>query len=313
MQLDPDWFRPDRIPPAVSAFNAWLESETAGRPSAMDIGPERARTAREAGVSIFGALDVSPAAFDEEVTGPDGPVAVHILEPEGDPTGVYLHLHGGGWVMGAAHHHDAVNSRLVEGAGVVAVSVEYRLAPEHRHPAAVADCLAAARWLIDAAPDRWGTIRLLIGGESAGAHLATLTMLGLPRNTFAKAYLSYGAYDVRTTPSVRAWGERNLILTTGLVDWFTSLTYDEGLDMTDPSVSPLFADLSGLPPARFMVGSLDPLLDDTLFMASRWVAAGNRAQMDVYPGAIHAFDYFPHHPYADRAYGAAAEWLRDDR
>lgn len=311
MQLDPKWFRPDLIPPEVDEFNAWVASESAGKSTAMDVGPERARTAREAGVSIFGALDVSPGASDEEVAGPDGPVAIHLLEPEGEPTGVYLHIHGGGWVLGAAHHHDRVNARLVEDAGVVVVSVEYRLAPEHPHPAGLADCLAVARWLVDSAPMRWRTGRLLIGGESAGAHLAALTMLAMPRDAFSKALLSYGVYDVRNTPSVRQWGERDLILSRPLIDWFAALTYPPDLDLSDPSVSPMLADLSGLPPARFSVGTLDPLLDDTLFMASRWAAAGNRARMDVYPGAIHAFDYFPGHPYATRAWAASAAWLAE--
>lgn len=216
--------------------------------------------------------------------------------PAEDPHGIYLHFHGGGWVLGAAHHQDRRLERLSRSCQVAIVSVDYRLAPEHPYPAAPDDCEAAAAWLVDHAVDQFGTDRLLIGGESAGAHLAAVTLLRMRDRHgftgFRAANLVYGVFDVRLTPSARAWGDRTLVLDTPTLHWFRERFLPD-LDLANhPDVSPIFADLSQMPPALFTVGTADPLVDDSLFMYQRWVAAGNPAGLAVYPGAPHAFDAF---------------------
>jgi acetyl esterase/lipase len=102
----------------------------------------------------------------------------------------------------------------------------------------------------------------------------------------------YGAYDLGLTPSARRFGSRNLILSTPILERFADYFAPAHL-RADPDVSPLRADLRGLPPALFTVGTLDPLLDDSLFMAARWRAAGGHAELAVYPGGVHAFNAFP--------------------
>jgi acetyl esterase/lipase len=109
---------------------------------------------------------------------------------------------------------------------------------------------------------------------------------------FSGANLVYGCYDTTMTPSQRNWGERNLILSTPILEWFND-HYVPMEKRSDPDVSPLYADLSNMPPALFTVGTLDPLLDDSLFMHARWVAAGNESELAVYPGGIHVFNLFP--------------------
>lgn len=94
------------------------------------------------------------------------------------------------------------------------------------------------------------------------------------------------------TPSARNWGENNLILTTKVIEWFHH-NYVPAEKLGDPDVSPLQADLSNMPPALFTIGTMDPLLDDTLFIHARWVAAGNRAELAIYPGGAHGFTAFP--------------------
>ena len=92
---------------------------------------------------------------------------------------------------------------------------------------------------------------------------------------------------------MRRWGERNLVLSTPIIELFSDCFVPPAEARATPDVSPLYADLRGLPPALFSVGTLDPLLDDSLFMAARWRAAGNAAELAVYPGGMHAFNAFP--------------------
>ncbi|MDF2266417.1 alpha/beta hydrolase [Streptomyces coacervatus] len=228
-----------------------------------------------------------------------GGVRVRAFVPDGID-GVYLHLHGGGWAFGSADGQDERLWRLAVRARLAVVSVEYRLAPEHPFPAGPDDCEAAARWLVDHAAAEFGTERLLIGGESAGAHLSVVTLLRLRdrhriTGAFRAAHLLFGPYDLSMTPSQRLFGPRRLLSNTetlhGSYELFTPGMRAE--QRRDPEISPLFADLTGLPSARIVVGTEDPLLDDSLFLAQRWQATGAPVQLGVVAGAMHGFTLFP--------------------
>jgi acetyl esterase/lipase len=199
-------------------------------------------------------------------------------------------------VLGAAHHQDPLLKIVADSCNAAVLSVEYRLAPEHPYPAGPDDCEAAAVWLVKNCVSELGTDKLMIGGESAGAHLSAVTLLRLrDKHGFAEfraANLVFGAFDLSFTPSVRRWGDRNLILNTPIIEWFTDHFVSKDR-REDPDVSPLYADLRDMPPALFTVGTLDPLIDDSLFMHGRWIAAGNGAELAVYPGCIHGFSAFP--------------------
>jgi acetyl esterase/lipase len=146
----------------------------------------------------------------------------------------------------------------------------------------------------------FGTDRLVIGGESAGAHLAVSTLLrlrdrrGITR-AFRAAQLAFGGYDLSMTPSTRRWGDRNLVLSVPVITWFNDqfVPGRSPEERRDPDISPLYADLSGMPPARFVVGTEDPLLDDSLFMAARWRSAGSPAALEVVAEAVHGFVAYP--------------------
>jgi acetyl esterase/lipase len=234
----------------------------------------------------------SPAARTMTIDGPAGPIELRVLVPAGEIRGVYLHLHGGGWMFGSNDTWDQYLELFGREAGMVAVSINYRLAPEHVFPAAVDDCVAAANWLIDHAKEQFGSSWLAIGGESAGSHLAALTLLRLRDagrgDAFRAANLLFGVFDLSLTPSVRL-GDDTLMVNYGVIANFAS-TFAAQHDLRDPAISPLYADLRGLPPAFFTVGTIDPLVDDTLFMHGRWQAAGNQAQLAVYPGGVHGFN-----------------------
>ena len=277
-----------------------VEQALATVPPVHTVDPAESRRQRAEGDAVLPASAKLDHAVDRAVPGPQGDVPVRMIVPD-DVGGVYLHIHGGGWTLGAADQQDALLDFFATQLGVAVVSVDYRLAPEHPHPAGPDDCEAVAAWLLDHAGRELGSDRLLIGGESAGAHLSAVTLLRMrdrhdAADRFLAANLVFGMYDFGLTPSVRRWGDRNLVLSTPIIEWFAD-NFVGGMTPEQrqrPDVSPLHADVSGLPPAFFTVGALDPLLDDSLFMASRWSMAGNEAELVVCPESIHGFLAFPH-------------------
>ena len=134
----------------------------------------------DAGRELLRSIEVlSDLAVDRIIPGPDGDLRIRTFSPPGPARAVMIHLHGGGWAIGRPEMSDRANEALASERGIAVVSVDYRLAPEHRFPAAIDDCEAAALWLLEHAAAEFGTETLLIGGESAGAHLSVLTLLRL--------------------------------------------------------------------------------------------------------------------------------------
>lgn len=294
--LDPRIFRPEAIDPETRAFNEELEKQLAAVAPMESLPAREVRARMREGRGLMPKPEFSTRAETRTIPGPAGPLALRIFRPE-TVRGVYLHIHGGGWTIGAADLQDPRLEELCDGTGLAVASVEYRLAPEHPYPAGPDDCEAAARWLVEHARAEFGSERLLIGGESAGAHLSAVTLLRMRDRHgftgFSAANLVFGMYDLSQLPSVRNFGERILILSRSNIRWFTEGFVPDPALRREPDVSPLYADLGGLPPALFTVGTLDPLLDDSLFMHARWLAAGNEAELAVYPGGVHAFTGFP--------------------
>jgi acetyl esterase/lipase len=293
--IDPSVFSENAISAETNTINRTIIDSLSALPDQWSFPLSQLRAERARGLGPFPLPPKSPRAVNELIDAPIGKVNIRIIAPE-NPTGVYLHIHGGGWVLGAADQHDARMEQLVQQCGFATVSVDYRLAPEHPHPAGPDDCEAAALWLIENAKTRFGSKRLLIGGESAGAHLAVVTLLRL-RNKhslfpFCGANLVCGCYDLALTPSVRKWGEEKLILNTRDLEIFVDHFVPDSFSLADPDISPLHAGLDNLPPALFTIGTKDPLLDDSLFMAGRWSAASNTAKLAIYPGGAHVFIAF---------------------
>lgn len=280
-------------------LNELIEQMLDALPPTESVPPAATRAARAEGRSPFPLPPrLDDVATDRTIPGRSGDVPLRIFTPE-EVTGAVLHIHGGGWTFGENWMQDAMLWDLAQAARVAVASVGYRLAPEDPYPAGPNDCEDAALWLVSNAEKEFGTKRLLIGGESAGAHLSAVTLVRLRDRhgvgAFDGAVLTFGCYDLSLVPSVRRWGERRLLLNTPVIEWFVDL-FLGGMDAEkrrDPDVSPLYADLGGLCPAIFTVGTLDPLLDDTLFMEARWRAAGNETELHVFPEAPHGFMLFP--------------------
>ncbi len=240
----------------------------------------------------------SPDAQRREIAG----VPCRVFTPEGPATAVYLHFHGGGMVVGAPEMSDYASVDFRDRFGVAVVSVDYRLAPEHPHPAGPDDGVAVAAWLLEHGEREFGSSRIIVGGESAGGYMAAIVVLRIRDELHAVervigANLVFGVYDWGRSPSQR--GTRP---TTGLdlldplgIEFFTEcylpgMTDDE---RRDPSISPAFADLHDLPPALMAVGTSDHLCDDTLTLAARWAAAGSEVELLVLPEMPHGFMAVP--------------------
>ena len=311
--IDPAVFRPESISAETAKFNEWLEAALAEGPALHEVPPALTRQARLEGKGLLpsgGPLDGSywrPA--------PTEAGEVRISLPKGDPSGIFIHIHGGGWTIGSPTQCDDWMQYLAAETGCVCVSIKYRLGPEEPWPACADDCEAAAVWVIEELAKEYGTDRIAIGGESAGAHLSAVTLNRLKARGIGDAVhgalFHYGVFDLAMTPSMANWGDRNMILSTPTVDWFAdNLVGDDPSLLRSAQASPILADLSGMPPALFQVGTVDPLIDDTLFMAQRWMVAGSEAAVNVYPGGVHAFDMFDI-TIAKEARAAGAAFLKD--
>lgn len=295
--LDPALFRAEAISEETRHFNEVIVKLVTPMPDWWVTGAQATRDARARGEGAWPLPPKSPRARTITINGKGGKIPLRILAPQ-NPKGVYLHIHGGGMVLGAADMQDPMLERLNEKAGLACVSVEYRLAPENPYPAQPDDCESAAVWLAKNAKAEFGSDVLAIGGESAGATLAAVTLLRMRDRHgftgFRAANLFYGAYDLSMTPSQKLFGNsERLVVRTIDMEKFMGAYLSGQKDCRDPDISPLYANLKGLPPALFSIGTADPLLDDSLFMYARYIAAGNRAELAIYPGGAHAFNVFP--------------------
>jgi acetyl esterase len=254
---------------------------------------------------------VEEAQISEDVT------ALVYRQPSVTPGPVLLYFHPGGFVAGDAHGIDGCARRLAHATGMSVASVNYRLAPEHKFPAALDDAYAAVQWAAHRGTEfGWDPQRIIVGGDSAGGNLAAAVCQltrerGGPR---LSAQLLVGAlldYDV-STASHRAFGSTFGTLTSRDVDWFFSHYVNSADELSDPRVSPLRASgLSGLPPAVIVAGALDPLRDESIRYSERLREAGVHVDLRIVPRMIHGFWLAPGVlPEAGEAMEFAAQSLR---
>jgi acetyl esterase/lipase len=293
--FDPALLDPAAADAQTLALNASIVAKLSGLPDPWSVPASVVREKRRQGLGPFPAMPASPRARTIAIPGPGGDIPLRVIAPD-RPRGVYLHIHGGGWTWGSASEQDPWLDRLADTCGMACVSVDYRLAPEHPYPAAPDDCEVAALWLVREGAASFGATRLLIGGESAGAHLSLVTLLRLRDrhglNPFAGANLFAGCYDLTLTPSAANWGDEKLILNTRDIRNFADGFCGARVDRRQPDISPLHARLGGLPPLLVSVGTRDPLLDDSLFLAARVAAAGGQVETALWPGGAHVFPRF---------------------
>jgi acetyl esterase len=242
-------------------------------------------------------VDAEPVGRIEnrKIPGPDGDLPVRIYTPDGrPPLPAFVYLHGGGWVICNLDTHDATCRAIANAVPAVVVSVDYRLAPEHRFPAAAEDAYAATRWVAgNAAALGADPTRLIVGGDSAGGNLAAVTaLMARDRGGPALAYqvLIYPVIDSSMTMASYDENAEGYLLTRSAMAWYWNHYLGPGGDGRHPYASPIAADdLRRLPPATVITAEFDPLRDEGDAYAARLRQAGVRVQHTRYGGLIHGF------------------------
>lgn len=229
------------------------------------------------------------------IPGPAGELPVRIYTPEGSgPFPILVFFHGGGWVICDLDTHDAQCRSLANGAGCVVVSVDYRLAPEHKFPAAPQDCYAATLWVAEHAADLNGDAsRIAIGGDSAGGNLTAVVAQmvrdqGGPNLVFQ--LMIYPATDFSAQLPSKIENAEGYFLTLEDMQWFEGHYLNSEADRFNPMASPMQArDLSKLPPALILTAEYDPLRDEGELYGQRLREAGVPVTVRRYNGLIHGF------------------------
>jgi acetyl esterase len=268
--------------------------DAAGMPPFEQMTVPQAREAGRGFIDLQGDPE-EIATADRTVPGPAGDIPVRVYTPAGDgPKPVILYFHGGGWVIGDIEVCDNPVRRIANRTGAVAVSVDYRLAPEHVYPAAFDDCFAATAWVVEHAAELGGDPeRVAVCGDSAGGNLAAAVAIAArdrqgPR--LAAQLLLYPVTDFDfTTGSYRSNGD-GYLLTRGAMEWFWAHYLGAQDVPKEPYACPARADgFADLPPAFVATCEFDPLRDEGEAYATKLRAAGNDVTAKRYDGMLHGF------------------------
>ncbi|PLR98471.1 alpha/beta hydrolase [Bacillus sp. T33-2] len=274
------------------------QMEAAGAPAFETLTPEEARQ-----VADFRALAGEPAEVgkieNRMVPGPGGDIPVRIYTPVGEgPFPALVYYHGGGWVIGDLDTVEVICTLLANRARCVVVSVDYRLAPEHKFPAAADDAYAAVKWVEDNASSiEVDAARVAVGGDSAGGNLAAVTALmardkGGPAIAYQMLIYPVTSHNFGTVSYEE--NAEGYFLTKNAMAWFWDQYLRDEQDGKNPYASPLLGeDLSGLPPALVITAGFDPLRDEGEAYAERLKEAGVAVEATRYDSMIHGFFWMP--------------------
>lgn len=281
--------------PEVRALLEAIDAESA--PPLQTLPPEEARKAASEALKLSsGEPEEVGHVEDLRIPGPGGPIPIRVYAPAGPgPFPALVYFHGGGWVLCDLDTHDNICRLICRAAGAAVVAVDYRLAPEHRFPAAVDDCYAATLWTA-ANAERLGIDpdRIATGGDSAGGNLAAVISLRCRDEGGPALALQVLVYPVTNlasfdTPSYQEFAE-GYHLSRAEMEWFRDSYLAGPADAHHPHASPLLApDLRALPPAVVITAECDPLRDEGEAYARRLAGAGVAVTCTRYSGMIHPF------------------------
>ncbi|HTP77385.1 MAG TPA: alpha/beta hydrolase [Rhizomicrobium sp.] len=286
------------LDPIVKGFLDQMAA--AGGPKMSEVGPAVARETFVAMMQLVGPKDV-PVGKTENLTvpGPGGPVPIRVYTPVAagrDPMPALIYYHGGGWVIGNIDTHDGLCRMMANEGGFRVISVDYRLGPEHKYPAAIDDSFAALSWVsANAASIGVDANRIAVGGDSAGGALAAeVAQLAKAKGGIDVAcqMLLFPVTHIGAKTKSLSDFQAGYFLEKETLDWFYDCYLPANADKNDPKISPLLAkDVSGLPPAYVMLGGFDPLHDEGLQYADKLRAAGVKVTLADYESLVHCFIY----------------------
>lgn len=273
--------------------------EEKGVPPTHTLTPEQARQAyRDRRSFTQPAAPEIASVRDLQAAGPAGPIPLRLYRPLGSSAAqalpVLVYYHGGGWVIGDLDTHDVLCRELCNGAGCAVAAVDYRLAPEHRFPAAVDDAVAALQWVHDQAAElQLDPARIAVGGDSAGGNLAAVVAIAARDAGHVGLRLQlliYPATDQRRgAPSHETNGQGYMLTRDSIAYYHDHYLVDSRHDL-DWRASPLLCeDLRGLPAALVLTAGYDPLRDEGLQYAQRLSDAGVRSTLVCFERQIHGF------------------------
>jgi acetyl esterase len=248
---------------------------------------------------------------DRKIPSAHGDIKVRIYTPKGNgPFPVIVYFHGGGWVVGSIDSHEEATTMLAVKAGAVVISVDYRLAPEHKFPAAVEDCFAAVEWASAHAEQVGGDVeRIVVSGDSAGGNLAAaVCLMGRERGgpKIALQLLVYPMLD--STRSMSKYAGKDYGPTPVEYDWFLSNYFESAHDTGNTLASPLLANLAGLPPAVVVTAQYDTLTEQSDEYVRKLREAGVKVARKEFKGMTHGFWGLPGYFDSGRE---AIEWGAD--
>jgi acetyl esterase len=282
------------------------------------MSPEEARQMILNSMRDAGPTRPVASVADRMIPGPAGDLVIRVYSPHGTgPFPLLVFFHGGGFVLGDINSHDPICRELCEGAGCVVMSVEYRLAPENKFPAATDDALAAIRWAAEHASHMGADPeRIAVAGDSAGGTLSAVTALRIRDQggpPLCGQLLIYPATDFYKpgTPSLRE--NSGYFITIEDMEWFMNHYLNDESEADNPYAFPMRAeDLSNLPPALVITGECDPLRDEGEMYAARLKSAGVPVRLIRYEGMIHGFfNFVGLLEQSGEAMYEACSWLKD--
>jgi acetyl esterase len=293
------------------------QAASSGAPPLSSLAPAQARAAFRSMLDSFrGTLPAVAKSEDRVIPGPAGQIGIRVYTPEGTgPFAALMFFHGGGWVLGDLESHDGLCRALTREARCVTVSVDYRLAPEHKFPAAAEDCYAATSWVANnGSVIGADSARLAVGGDSAGGNLATATCLMARDRGGLKIrhqLLIYPALDSSLHTRSQSEFAEGYLLTRADMAWFWGHYLASEQDRSNPYACPSVArDLSSLPSAMVITGEFDPLRDEGEEYARRLQQAKVPVVCKRFDGVTHGFMSMAFLDQARKAIAEAAAGLR---
>ena len=241
----------------------------------------------------------------------NGIAAAHFKPQKANKNIIMLYFHGGAYALGSVQTHKALIARIARNAGIYALAIDYRLAPEHPFPAAVDDAIAAYKWLLE---KKYSPKNIIFAGDSAGGGLSLASILKLKEENMplpaAAICISPWTDLLATGNSINEKATIDPMLTPTLVHHYADM-YANGEDKKNPFISPLYGDFSGFPPIFIQVGTAEILLDDAKRLAQKARAEGVQVELEIWDEMIHVFQAcYPYLPEAKKAIDSIAEYIK---